>query len=218
MLSSTEENYLKALLRIATEKDGNGEAGTNQLALKLNVKPATATDMLKKLKEKGLVEYQKYKKISLTDTGRALATGIIRKHRLWETFLFKKLGFSWDEVHDVAEQLEHIQSDKLVEQLDNFLGYPQFDPHGDMIPRANGELKSDKSVTLAETLVGTQYTIVSVTDNGPDFLQYLSQLKLGIQSVIHVLTRFDFDGSVVLKLHDHEVTVSKKVAENIYVV
>jgi DtxR family Mn-dependent transcriptional regulator len=216
MLSSTEENYMKALLRITSEQEANGEAGTNQLALKLNVRPATATDMLKKLKEKGLVDYRKYGKISLTETGRTIATGIIRKHRLWETFLYKKLGFRWDEVHDVAEQLEHIQSDKLVEQLDKFLGYPQFDPHGDAIPGADGEFAPGKFPVLADTERGTTCVIVSVKDNSSEFLQYLSQLGLVIGSSLTVVDRFDFDGSMALQVGQKTVSISQKVAENIY--
>ena len=147
MLSYTEENYLKALQKITLES-GTKDAGTNELATLLAVKPATANDMLKKLKEKKLVDYEKYGKIRLSGEGEKIAIDIIRKHRLWETFLYQNLEFSWDEVHDVAEQLEHIQSSKLIDKLDKFLGYPEFDPHGDPIPSSNGEIKVQFKKTL----------------------------------------------------------------------
>ncbi len=216
MLSDTEENYLKALLRITVEQGNAGEAGTNQLAGKLNVRPATATDMLKKLKEKQLVNYEKYGKISLTDTGRDLAIAIVRKHRLWETFLFDKLGFSWDEVHDVAEQLEHIKSEKLVERLDKYLGYPQFDPHGDAIPTADGDYVNEARLTLAEASEGKQYTIIAVKDNTPPFLQYVSQIGIGINSKVNVLQKYVFDHSMALMVDGSKINISDKVAQNIY--
>jgi len=217
MLSTTEENYLKALLRIAADANGKGEAGTNQLAATLNVRPATATDMLKKLKEKKLVEYVKYGKISLTQEGIVLATDIIRKHRLWETFLFNKLGFSWDEVHEVAEQLEHIRSDKLIERLDKFLNYPLFDPHGDSIPRANGEFKMEIRDSLAESKPGKTYTIIAVKDNSPSFLQYISQLGITINGKVKVIDRFNFDGSLSLEIDNKKVNISEKIAENVFI-
>ncbi|WP_090974140.1 metal-dependent transcriptional regulator [Parapedobacter composti] len=216
MLSDTEENYLKALLRITGEQGDTGEAGTNQLAGRLNVRPATATDMLKKLKEKQLVNYEKYGKISLTDTGRDLAVAIVRKHRLWETFLFEKLGFSWDEVHDIAEQLEHIKSEKLVEQLDKFLGYPQFDPHGDAIPTADGAYVSEVRLTLSEANTGNRYIIVAVRDNSPAFLQYVSQIGIGIHSEVTVLQQYAFDQSMALEIDGTKINISEKVAQNIY--
>lgn len=216
MLSDTEENYLKALLRITLEQNNSEGAGTNQLAGKLNVRPATATDMLKKLKEKQLVNYEKYGKISLTAAGRDLAVAIVRKHRLWETFLYEKLGFSWDEVHDIAEQLEHIKSDKLVEQLDKFLGYPQFDPHGDAIPSADGDYVNENRETLAEAEVGKQYTVIAVKDNSPAFLQYVSQMGIGINSVTEVVERYDFDNSLALKVAGNKINISDKVAQSIY--
>ncbi len=141
MLSFTEENYLKALWHLTIGNTLKDEAGTNELAAHLNVKPATSNDMLKKLKEKKLVDYKKYGKSSLTHKGKKLAIEIVRKHRLWETFLYEKLDFTWDEVHEVAEQLEHIKSQKLVDRLDKFLNYPALDPHGDVIPNSKGEMK-----------------------------------------------------------------------------
>lgn len=215
MLTTTEENYIKALLGISTE--GDGEAGTNQLAARLDVRPATVTDMVKKLKEKSLVDYKRYGKIRLTEKGRSKATQIVRKHRLWETFLFDKLGFSWDEVHEVAEQLEHIQSEKLIEQLDNFLGYPKFDPHGDTIPDANGDFQHEKRNSLAEGEVGKNYTIIAVRDNSPEFLQYASRIGLTINSLVNIIEHFNFDGSIAISIEDKAINISHKVAENIYI-
>jgi len=217
MLTITEENYLKVLLHITEESANQQEAGTNRVATQLNVRPATATDMLKKLKEKGLVDYQKYGKISLTETGRMHAVHIVRKHRLWETFLFDKLGFSWDEVHEVAEQLEHIKSEKLIARLDKYLGFPQFDPHGDIIPKANGELISEHRQTLAEATVGTARTVLAVKDNNPDFLQYVSQLGIAIGDTILIQNRFEFDGSMEIVVNEKTATISQKVALNIFI-
>lgn len=215
MLTTTEENYIKALLRISVE--GDGEAGTNQLAARLEVRPATVTDMVKKLSEKNLVDYKRYGKIKLTEKGRTKATEIVRKHRLWETFLYEKLEFSWDEVHDVAEQLEHIQSDKLIEQLDKFLGYPEFDPHGDSIPKANEEFVQEDRKSLADSKVGIAYAVIAVKDNSQEFLQYASRLGLTINSELTVIEHFTFDNSLAISIQGDTINVSKKVAENIYI-
>lgn len=215
MLTTTEENYIKALLRISFE--GDGEAGTNQLAARLEVRPATVTDMVKKLKEKSLVDYERYGKIRLTDKGRQKAVAIVRKHRLWETFLYEKLGFRWDEVHEVAEQLEHIQSDKLVEQLDKFLGYPKFDPHGDSIPKANGEFRHEERKSLMEGEAGKSYTIIAVGDNSPEFLQYASRMGLTINTTLDILEHFNFDGSMEISIQTKNMNISQKVAENVFI-
>jgi DtxR family Mn-dependent transcriptional regulator len=218
MLSFTEENYLKALLHLTSEVEDKIEAGTNELAFYLGVKPATATDMLKKLKEKELIDYVKYGKISLSGEGRRKALEIVRKHRLWETFLYEKLEFTWDEVHEVAEQLEHIHSAKLVDKLDKFLGFPEFDPHGDSIPNAKGELKQSFKKTLSEVETGTSCKMVAVKDNTAAFLRYVSQLNLGIDTSIKVLSRQDFDGSMEIMISNATIVVSQKFAENILIV
>ncbi len=144
VLSYTEENYLKGIFKLTIEMADKTEAGTNEIASHLGIKPASANDMLKKLKEKKLIKYERYGKSSLTKEGKKLAIEIVRKHRLWESFLYEKLAFNWDEVHEVAEQLEHIQSKKLIDKLDQFLNYPSTDPHGDLIPNAKGEWPSIK--------------------------------------------------------------------------
>lgn len=217
MLSYTEENYLKALLKISFAHVDLG-VGTNELASVLAVKPATANDMLKKLKEKELVEYEKYGKIRLTASGKKRGIDVIRKHRLWETFLYKKLEFSWDEVHEVAEQLEHIQSEKLVDKLDKFLDYPEFDPHGDPIPNKKGELKVQFKKTLADVAVGSSCKMVAVKDNSSSFLQYVVKVGLGINNEILVVSKQDYDALMVIKVNGVKSSVSQKFAENIFVV
>jgi DtxR family Mn-dependent transcriptional regulator len=214
MLSYTEENYLKAVLKLSLDQTEKA-AGTNTIASYLNVKPASATDMLKKLKEKSLIFYEKYGKITLSDSGKSMALDVLRKHRLWETFLFQKLGFSWDELHEVAEQLEHIQSNKLTEKLDAYLGYPLFDPHGDAIPNAKGELILSDFTPLSEVKPGLKLIIMTVKDNSATFLKYVSQLGLAINDVITVLNRQEFDGSLEILIGEKTVTVSHKFAENI---
>ncbi len=218
MLSFTEENYLKALLHITIELEHKNEAGTNELASYLGVKPATATDMLKKLKEKKLIAYEKYGKISLSETGRKKAIEILRKHRLWETFLYEKLEFTWDEVHEVAEQLEHIHSPKLVDKLDKFLGFPEYDPHGDAIPTASGELKPSYKKSLSEASEGVSCRMVGVRDNTVAFLKYVSQLEIGLNTQIEVISRQPYDGSMEIRIGQKSLTVSQKFAENILIV
>lgn len=218
MLSQTEENYLKALFHLTNELPEKSEAGTNELAGYLGVKPATANDMLKKLKEKRLVTYKKYGKINLTAEGRKRALEVIRKHRLWETFLYDKLEFTWDEVHEVAEQLEHIQSAKLIEKLDKFLDYPEYDPHGDAIPNAKGELKVQFRKTLSQVAVGKSCKMIAVRDNSAPFLQYVVKVGLGISSKIKVVGRHAYDAMMEIEVDGKKSSVSQKFAENIFVV
>lgn len=216
LLSYTEENYLKALLKI-TFNSGINEVGTNELAASLVVKPATANDMLKKLKEKELVKYEKYGKIKLSKSGQKIALDIIRKHRLWETFLYQKLEFSWDEVHEVAEQLEHIKSEKLIDKLDKYLNFPEFDPHGDPIPNRNGELKVHYKKTLSDIAVGSSCKMVAVKDNSSSFLQYIIKVGLGINNQIKVISKQEYDSITIIEVNDILSSVSLKFAENIYV-
>ncbi len=216
MLSFTEENYLKALLKITID-NSVVEVGTNELASQLDVKPATVTDMLKKLKEKKLINYQKYGKIGLNDAGKKIALEILRKHRLWETFLYQKLDFNWDEVHEIAEQLEHIKSAKLINKLDAFLDFPQFDPHGDPIPTEQGELKVTYKKTLAEVVVGDTCKLAAVKDNSAAFLQYVVKVGLGISSLVKVVGRQEFDAMMEIEVDGGTHHVSEKFAENIFV-
>jgi DtxR family Mn-dependent transcriptional regulator len=216
-LTSTEENYLKALYHLSVESTDRGGVGTNELAAYLMVKPATVNDMLKKLRDKSLVNYEKYGKIRLTAAARRQALEVIRRHRLWETFLYEKLEFTWDEVHEVAEQLEHIRSAKLIEKLDKFLNYPRFDPHGDAIPNAKGEIEKVARKTLAEMPVGEKCRIVAVRDNSATFLQYAMKVGLGLSSEIRVVSRQDFDGSIEIEVRRKRSVVSQKFAENVFV-
>lgn len=218
MLSTTEENYLKALLQLTLEQSPKTEAGTNELAAHLGVKPATANDMLKKLKEKKLINYEKYGKSSLTAQGRKLAIEVVRKHRLWETFLYEKLGFTWDEVHEVAEQLEHIQSQKLIDRLDKLLNYPSFDPHGDIIPTAAGEMKMPVKKTLNEEEVGHKCKMIGVKDNSAAFLQYVDKVGLSMHNHIKVLARQTYDELIEIEVNGKQSSVSPRFAENIVIV
>jgi len=218
MLSQTEENYLKSLLHLTVEDNNKPEAGTNELAAYLGVKPASANDMLKKLKEKKLVVYEKYGKISLTAEGRKLAIGVVRKHRLWETFLYETFSFTWDEVHEVAEQLEHIQSAKLVDKMDEFLNFPLYDPHGDVIPNAKGELPVYPKKTLDEEEAGHQCTMVAVRDNSAPFLQYVNKVGLSLHNKIKVVARHAYDGMMEIEVNGKKSSVSPRFARNIVII
>lgn len=216
-LSQTEENYLKAIYSLSERNEGF-DTSTNEIAARINTKPPTVSDMLRKLTAKKLVAYQKYKKVQLTKSGKQVAIQIIRKHRLWEVFLHDKMHFTWDEVHEVAEQLEHIQSEKLIERLEAYLGHPQFDPHGDPIPNANGEVKMAKRSMLSEIEPGSTCQVVGVKDSSSDFLQYLKQLEVGIGTRVKVLDKISFDGSFIISFRKgHQTTVTKKFADNVMV-
>ena len=215
-LSTSEENYLKAIYSL-TKNDGDS-ASTNDIAKKLNTRASSVTDMIKKLSEKGFTEYQKYKGTKLTNSGFEVAVRVIRKHRLWEVFLVDKLDFKWDEVHEIAEQLEHIQSVELTKRLDDLLGNPTVDPHGDPIPNENGELKTIDSVSLSEINVNEKARIVGVVHSDASFLQYLEKNALILGVEVLVQEHFDFDGSVKIKTVNEEVNLSEKVAKNIRVI
>ena len=216
MITITEENYLKAIFSLSCDRKGK-QLGTNELAGHLNISPATVSSMLKKLKAKGLISYEKYGAISLLEPGKETASLVIRKHRLWETFLVEKLEFTWDEIHEVAEQLEHIKSRKLIDQLDKLLNYPEYDPHGDPIPKANGEMRDTYKTTLDQGVVGKTLIMVGVKDDSPLFLQYITKLGLAIRSQIFVNARNDFVASLDTEVDGSKVLISQQVAENIYV-
>lgn len=216
-LTTTEENYLKAILKISWEEESDN-IRSNTLANFLGVKPASANEMLKKLKSKNLIEQEKYGKIALTDEGRLFAIDIVRKHRIWETFLYEKLQFTWDEVHDVAEQLEHIQSPKLIEKLYLYLGKPTIDPHGDPIPDEQGNIQKVEKMTLTEVPVGKSCKMVAVKDNSSPFLQYLIHLDIELQDHIKVISRAEFDGLCTIEVAHHTHIVSEKFSNNIWVI
>lgn len=212
MLSKAEENYLKAIYKL-TGEDSN--VTTNEIAAAINTKAASVTDMLKRLTSKKLIHYKKYNGVVLTASGTEKAIAIIRKHRLWEYFLVEKLKFNWDEIHEVAEELEHINSEQLVNRLDTFLGYPRFDPHGDPIPNPNGEMIHQELTSLSEMKTAEKGKVATVLDQ-PSFLQRLNQLKIGVGTTIKVLEKYDYDKSMKLLLNrKHTVQVSSSIADNI---
>ena len=216
MITVAEENYLKAIYSLNLNRNDK-ELGTNELANHLGISPATVSSMIKKLKEKKLIHYEKYGAISLLEKGEKEACAVIRKHRLWETFLVEKMEFTWDEIHEVAEQLEHVKSRKLIDQLDKLLGYPKYDPHGDPIPNANGEIGGVHKITLIEESVGKELTVVGVRNDSPAFLQYITQLGLVINSKVVIKANHEFDGSLDVEIDGKPQMVSQKVAENVYV-
>lgn len=215
MFSKAEENYLKAIFHL--EQQSKKAISTNAIAEKLDMKPSSVTDMVKRLSGKDVLTYIKYKGTSLTEKGRVVAAGVIRKHRLWEVFLVDKLNFQWDEVHDIAEQLEHIQSDELVERLDAFLGFPEVDPHGDPIPDASGNIKRTEKKLLFELMPGDKGFCVGLTISDNAFLNYLDKKNISIGTAIEVMEKEDFDRSMILKIQDQSVFVSQKITETVYI-
>lgn len=217
MLSFTEENYIKALVRMTVFTEGKSEVGVNELAEQLHVKPATTSDMVKKLKAKKMVNYERYGKISLTEQGRKLGLLVVRRHRLWETFLYSKLDFSWGEVHDLAEELEHIHSEKLMDKLDEFLGFPEFDPHGEAIPNRYGEILIPFRLTLADVQLNKKYRIRAVKDV-TEILHYLDRIQLSIGDEVEVIHKEVFDQLTTLQHKKKSSVVSEKLLQNIFVV
>lgn len=215
-ISQTEENYLKAIYKIQ-ERAGK-PASTNAIAAAMSTSAASVTDMIKRLSEKDLVNYERYRGVTMTKDGQRIATTLIRKHRLWEVFLVEKLDFSWDEVHDIAEQLEHIQSDELIVRLDEYLEFPRFDPHGDPIPDADGVFTFRKQVLLGEMSANEEGVIVGVQDHTSDFLQYLDRMELTLGTEIKLLERYAYDDSVKILLgNEKEIVISKKVSQHLFI-
>ncbi|WP_417352839.1 metal-dependent transcriptional regulator [Flavobacterium alkalisoli] len=214
-MTYSEENYLKVIYHLSI---GNTKGiTTNAIANEMDSKPSSVTDMVKKLAEKDLVIYKKYQGVSLTDKGRQHAVMIVRKHRLWEVFLVEKLDFSWDEVHDVAEQLEHIKSEKLTDKLDEFLDFPTEDPHGDPIPDREGKIAKVEKQLLSETELHQKVICVGVKDSSSSFLQYLDKQQIALGSSIEIVSREHFDQSLTLKVNDRQLSVSYKIAANLFV-
>ena len=215
MRTSSEEDYLKAIYALSNTNKG---ASTNALANHLNMKASSITDMLKKLSDKGWVNYEKYKGATLNMDGKIIALSIVRKHRLWETFLVNKLNFKWDEVHEIAEQLEHIKSNELVDRLDDFLGNPKFDPHGDPIPNKDHEITdSRKRSYLSEVEINRDVIIIGVKDSSAQLLQYLEKENMILGKNIIVLEIHDFDKSLRISINGKELNISERVAQNVLV-
>jgi DtxR family Mn-dependent transcriptional regulator len=217
MLSSVEENYLKYIFQLS-EITELGIVKTNDLAYKLEHSAASVTDMLKKLADKKLVSYKKYYGVSLTKSGLQIAVQVLRKHRLWETFLAKNLKFTWDKIHAIAEQLEHIQSDELVNRMDEYLGYPKFDPHGDPIPDKLGNMQVPNVICLANAKLKRQYILANVNNDSTLFLKYLNKIQLQLNDKIKIIDKEEFDETIQLMINDKRpLTISKDAAQNMFV-
>jgi DtxR family Mn-dependent transcriptional regulator len=214
-MTISEENYIKVIyhLSLVSPKGVN----TNAIAGMLDTKASSVTDMLKKLSEKDLVSYLKYQGVTLTENGLLSAKMIVRKHRLWEVFLVDKLNFSWDEVHEIAEELEHIKSEKLIYKLDEYLGFPLFDPHGDPIPNANGEIQKIDKLLLSDAVFNQNYICVGVKNSSVEFLQYLDKKNIFLGVPIKVISSEKFDQSLTINLNSDTISISNKIAENLYI-
>ncbi len=214
MQSYTEENYLKVIYHLS---EISHPVQTNAIAERTQTKAASVTDMIKKLSEKGLVDYVKYQGVTLTEHGRLTAVNIVRKHRLWEVFLVDKLNFKWDEVHEIAEELEHIKSTLLVERLDEFLNFPKIDPHGDLIPDSNGNFATQTLIKLNKLNAHDRGTITGVSEHSSDFLKHLEKLGLTLGKKIVITEIIAFDGSVQLLLENQQISISREVAKHILI-
>lgn len=214
-MTLSEENYLKAVYHLeSTYSEG---VPTNAIAEEMQTKPSSATDMVKRLAEKELIAYKPYQGAKLTKRGKNHAIKVIRKHRLWESFLVEKLNFSWDEVHEIAEQLEHIKSEKLIQELDKFLGYPKTDPHGDPIPDEEGNIELIQKQILAEMKKGESGICVGVNDSSSAFLQYLDKNKISLGKKIEIIEKEEFDNSLVITVNGKSMTISSLAANNLYI-
>ena len=213
-MTLSEEDYIKAIYHLSNGDDTS--ISTNAIAEQMDTKPSSVTDMVKKLSDKNLVFYKKYKGVSLTKEGRTSALAIIRKHRLWEVFLVDKLDFAWDEVHTIAEQLEHIKSEKLIDKLDGYLGFPKVDPHGDPIPSKDGKFKKSIKKLISELAVGTEGVCVGVNDSSPAFLKFLDKNKIALGDTFQILDKEEFDGSVQLKTSNTTIRISSQIASNLF--
>ena len=214
-MTISEENYIKVIyhLSLVSPKGVN----TNAIAGMLETQASSVTDMLKKLSEKDLVSYQKYQGVNLTENGLLSAKMIVRKHRLWEVFLVEKLAFNWDEVHEIAEELEHIKSVVLINKLDAFLGFPAFDPHGDPIPNEKGVIQKVNKLLLSEAELNREYYCIGVKDSSSEFLKYLDKQKIALGSVFKVIEKESFDDTLTVEVNSQEKTISNKIANNLYV-
>ena len=215
MVTLSEENYLKAIYHLSNH--GSISVSTNAIAEKMETKASSVTDMIKKLAEKDFVNYIKYQGASLTEQGRLTAVSVIRRHRLWEMFLVSKLNFSWDEVHNVAEQLEHIRSEKLINELDAFLEFPTHDPHGDPIPDKDGNIQSLDKIALSQVKENSSCVCVGVIDSSTEFLKFLDKNQIALGSEIKVISKEPFDESMNIELKGKRITISKLISNNLYV-
>lgn len=217
-LSIKEEQYIKAIYVLSEYSKEQKAVATRAIAKKLGNSPPAVSDMLQRLKEKNFIIYQKYKGVNLTHQGSQIAKQLIRRHRLWETFMVEKLNFSWADVHSTAEQLEHIKSEELIEQLEAFLGYPRFDPHGEPIPDRNGNYTFRNQTILANLEIGKTATIVGVDEQSSEFLQYLEHVGIAINTPIAIQRKYEFDKSMLVVINNSkEITLSNKVAQALFI-
>ena len=214
-MTTSEENYLKVIYHLSQVAPKG--VNTNAIAGTLETKASSVTDMMKKLSEKELVVYKKYQGVTLTEKGFLSAKMIVRKHRLWEVFLVEKLGFAWDEVHEIAEELEHIKSESLINKLDEFLGFPAFDPHGDPIPNENGEIKNVTKLLLSEAEIDKDYQCVGVKESSSEFLQYLDKQKIALGTIIKVIHKEQFDETLTIQFDKNTLIIYNKIAKNLFV-
>ncbi|MFM6924863.1 MAG: metal-dependent transcriptional regulator [Ferruginibacter sp.] len=213
--TTSEENYIKCIYHLQQE---TGLVNTNSLAAEMQTRAASVTDMLKKLKGKKLLQYEKYKGFKLNDAGKKAALDVVRKHRLWEYFLVEHLKFDWDKIHPIAEELEHISSEELVQRLDNFLGNPLFDPHGDPIPDKNGKIAVIKQQSLTVIPFKKNVTVSSVRNQTEQMLDMLRHYNIALGTQLMVLRRFEFDGSLEIKVSKQSACIiSEQVAKNVFV-
>jgi len=216
VLTQTEENYIKEIFKLSEKQEGY--ISTNAIADAKQTTAASVTDMVKKLAAKGYVDYVIYTGSKLTDNGNEIAKTIVRRHRLWEVFLVKKLNFSWDEVHYLAEQLEHVQSEALTERLDHFLDYPKVDPHGDPIPDSTGHIDYINTQKLNELKNNDEAVLLGVSDHSSEFLHYLDRVNITLGSKVKIIEIYSFDESIHILLNDSkDLIVSKQIAKHLYV-
>lgn len=216
MITSTEEDYIKAIFNIS-QRGKKELVGTNQIATQMSTSAASVTDMLRKLDKKEMIIYEKYKGVKLSPMGTIKAMTLLRKHRLWESFLVEKLGFAWEEVHDIAEQMEHIQSTELVNRLEKYLGYPKFDPHGDPIPDAQGTITIRNQVSLSSLQTGDKGMVVGVKKHDKDFLNHLNQVGINMGTELEIILKYDYDQSIKLNINNsNEALLTAAVCENIF--
>lgn len=217
MPTTTVENYLKAIYTICQNNDG--VASTNQISELINNTPSSVSNMLKKLASSKHIEYKKYYGVRLTEKGKQTATQLIRKHRIWETFLVQSLGYGWSEVHHIAEQLEHIEADGLIDRLDDYLGNPKFDPHGDPIPNSDGDFERYDLISLADVEVNKDYSIGRVIDDDNEFLQFLDRMEIRIGTNVKAVQRFSFDESLQVVLDNgNTILLNQSIAKRLFVI
>jgi DtxR family Mn-dependent transcriptional regulator len=214
-LSQTEENYLKAIYSLAYSKTNN--VSTTLISAALKTKASSVTDMIKKLADKNLIHYKKYQGVSLTNMGKKIAVEIIRKHRLWEVFLVSKLNYNWDEVHELAEQLEHIKSDTLIDKLEAFLEFPTNDPHGDPIPDKDGNIKHHKNIMLSSVEIEKYCVVIGIKDSSDSFLRYLDRIGIQLGSTLKVISKEAFDNSMRIENNQVPFSISNQISQNLFV-